>query len=404
MRPNTSSEKKIKVTMLGEFSITINGHQLTNLKGRTKRVWMLIEYLIANRHKDISIEALTDVLWEEDECGDPLNALKNLVYRARELLKDLAQNPNEQYIEYIRNTYAWNNSYLCTVDTEQLVDFWKQGGDASQSDETRIQAYKSAIELYRGEFLPKSLYSRWVISQGTYYTNVYNECIIKSCGLLIEHHRFDEVITICESALSFTPLEESIHKLLLFAYISIGNRNKALDHYNYAIDLFYKELGVNISDSLRPLYKELINSINQVEMDLSVIKNDLKEAVAESGAYYCDYDVFKSIYRIQARSVIRSGQSIFIVLLTVSDLNGETPSQEVAKLAADRLKSAIMESLRKGDTVASYSATQFIVMLPLISYENTEIVTGRILQKFHFRYRKDDVKVSTRINALDSTE
>lgn len=404
MRPSSSSESKIKVTMFGEFSITINGHQLTNLKGRTKRVWMLIEYLIANRRNDISVETLTEVLWEEDECGDPLNALKNLIYRARELLKDLSQNPHEQYIEYIRNTYAWNNSYSCTVDTEQFVAFWKQGGDASQSGENRIEAYKSAIALYRGEFLPKSVYSRWVISQGTYYANVYSECNLKLCGLLIELRRFDEVVTVCEGALLLTPLEEPIHKLLLFAYISTGKRNKALDHYNYAVDLFYRELGVNISDSLRPLYKELINSINQVEMDLNVIKSDLKEAVAESGAYYCDYDVFKSIYRMQARSVARTGQSIFIVLFTVSDVNGEMPSQEVAKLAASRLKTAIMESLRKGDTVASYSSTQYVLMLPLINYENTEIVTGRILQKFHFLYRKDDVKISTRINVLDPTE
>ncbi len=63
-----------------------------------------------------------------------------------------------------------------------------------------------------------------------------------------------------------------------------------------------------------------------------------------------------------------------------------------------------MDSLRKGDTVASYSATQFIVMLPLISYENAEMVVDRILQKFRFRYRRDNVKISTRINALDSAE
>ncbi len=404
MRSGANMQEKIEVNMLGEFSITINGHQLTNLKGRTKRVWMLIEYLLANRHKDISIETLTEVLWEEDECSDPLNALKNLIYRARELLKGISQNENAQYIQYIRNTYAWNNYYPCTIDTEQLVDFWKQGCDTAKSDEDRIEAFKKAIALYCGEFLPKSSYSRWVVSQGAYYAAVYNECVLKSCTLLIDLQRYDEVISICETALSLTPLEESIHKVLLFAYITTGQRNKALDHYNYAIDLFYKELGVNIADSMRPLYKELINNINQVEMDLTVIKNDLKEAANTSGAYYCDYDVFKSIYRIQARSVMRTGQSIFIVLFTLSDSNGEIPDYEVAILAADRLKSAIMDSLRKGDAVASYSSTQFIVMLPLISYENAEMVTNRILQKFHFRYRKDDVKVTTRINALDSAE
>lgn len=390
--------------MLGEFSITINGHQLTNLKGRTKRVWMLIEYLLANRKKDISLDNIVDILWEEDECGDPLNALKNLVYRARALLKEISGDERSEFIKFERNTYAWNNSYDCVIDTEQFLDCWKRGTDAGNPDDLRIESLKKAIALYRGEFLPKSSYSSWVISLSAYYATIYNECVMKVCGLLIDRQRFDEVIGICESALNYAPLEESVHKMLLFAYISIGQRNRALEHYNQVIDLFYRELGVDISDSLRPIYKQLINSINHVEIDLSVIKNDLKEAAAAEGAYYCDYDVFKSIYRVQARTILRTGQSIFMVLVTLTDLNGGIPQPEITKVAVSRLKDAILRSLRKGDVVASYSATQFIVMLPLITYENAEQVVARIVQKFHFEYRKDNVLLSTRINPVDSVE
>ncbi|MCY1714661.1 BTAD domain-containing putative transcriptional regulator [Caproiciproducens galactitolivorans] len=404
MQPDTFSQQRIEVNMLGEFSITINGHQLTNLKGRTKRVWMLIEYLLANRHKDISTDKLIEILWPEDECKDPLNALKNLVYRARELLKELSRNSRAEYIQYIRNTYSWNNSYPCLIDTEQLVEFMKQGADEAKDIQSRILAYKNALALYRGEFLPKSAYSNWVISMSAYYANLYNECVLRTCRLLIDERRFEEVIEICETALTHAPLEESIHKMLLYGYLSTGRRNQALDHYNYVIDLFYKELGVDISESMRSLYKQLINSINNIELDLSVIKNDLKEAAEINGAYYCDYEAFKSVYRIQARTVARTGNSVYIVLFTLNDLEGGVPKPRIAKLAAERLKMTIMESLRKGDVVAAYSNTQFIVMLPLINYENAEIVTDRILQRFRFRYRRENIKITTRINALDSQQ
>ncbi|TQI67651.1 BTAD domain-containing putative transcriptional regulator [Clostridium sp. KNHs216] len=404
MRPDVVAQEQIQIKMLGEFSITINGNQLTNLKGRTKRVWMLIQYLIANRHKENSTEKLVEVLWPDNQCNDPLNALKNLVYRARELLKGLTGNDKAEYIQYIHNTYSWNNSYSCLIDTEQFTEFYRRGSDVSKTQEERVEAFKDALQLYCGEFLPKSAYSNWVISASAYYANLYNQCVLRCCGLLIDLRRFDEVTQICENALIYSPLEESVHKMLLFGYLSTGQRNKALDHYNHVIDLFYRELGVDISESMRALYKQLVNSINNVEMDLGVIKNDLKEASAVEGAYYCDYDIFKSIYRIQARSVARTGSSVFIVLFTISGLDGELPKPRVAKLASERLKATIMDSLRKGDTVASYSATQFIVMLPLISYENAEMVVDRILQKFRFRYRRDNVKISTRINALDSAE
>ncbi len=404
MQQNSTTDIKVEVTMLGEFSITVNGIQLTNLKGRTKRVWMLIEYLIANRKKDISLNQLVEVLWEEDECGDPLNALKNLIYRARSLLREIAHTGNAEFIKFERNTYAWNNEFDCTVDTEQMEEYRKQASDRSKSDEERIDLFKKALALYKGEFLPKTSYSTWVISAAAYYSTLYSECVMKVCSLLIEQQRFDETIEICESALVHAPFEEPIHKMLLYAFISTGQRNRALDHYNHVIDLFYRELGVDITDSMRPLYKQLINSIDHIEIDLSVIKNDLKEAAAANGAFFCDYDVFKSLYRVQARTILRTGQSIFIVLFTLTDQEGGIPEPEVTSLAVARLKDAILTSLRKGDAVASYSATQFIVMLPLISYENAQSVADRVLQKFRFEYRKGNVKITTRINAVDSVE
>ena len=45
------------------------------------------------------------------------------------------------------------------------------------------------------------------------------------------------------------------------------------------------------------------SNVNSVEMDLNVIKSDLKEAVKTKGAFWCDYTIFKNIYRIHARSI-----------------------------------------------------------------------------------------------------
>lgn len=396
--------ERIEVNMLGEFSITMNGNTITNLKGRTKRVWMLIEYLLANRHKDISLDKLVEVLWEEDTCNDPLNALKNLVYRARAILKELSGSTRAEYIQFTRNTYAWNNSYSCTIDTEEMEAAWRAGGDATREDEERIDNYLRAIRLYRGEFLPKSCYSNWVITAAAYYASIYNECVLRVSDLLCDRRRYEDVIHICENALTHSPLEESIHKVLLYAYISSGQRNRAMEHYNYATNLFYRELGVDISESMRSLYRQLNNSINNIELDLGVIKNDLREACGIKGAFLCDYDVFKHIYRIQARSIMRTGQTIFVALLTISDRNGNLPEPDVLKISVERLRNAILNSLRKGDVVTTYSASQYIIMLPLVSYENAENIVDRIVRRFRFEYRKDNVRVTTKISMLDSVD
>ena len=394
----------IEIQMLGEFAITINGNTITNLKGRTKLVWMLIEYLIANRHSDISIEKLIDVLWGEDECGDPVNALKNLVYRARTLLKDLCGDSSPEFIRFMRGTYSWNNSYPCTVDTEQMEELYNKVSQDELEPEEQIRIYKEILALYKGEFLPKSTYSSWVVSMGVRYTTMFTDSVLRVSDLLLDRNRYEEAVAILENALKFSPLEEAVHKALLYAYASMGHRNKALEHYNYVTNLFYREMGVDISTSMENLYQTLITNVNSVEMDLNVIKSDLKEAVKAKGAFWCDYNIFKNIYRIHARSIQRTGQSIFLVLLTVTDNEGNILSNDTGKVPVERLKNAILTSLRQGDTVAAYSTSQFIIMLPLITYENAEMVVDRILQKFRFDYRRGNVRISTRISPLDAAE
>lgn len=398
----TAAEKPvIEVHMLGEFSITINGNTITNLKGRTKRVWMLIEYLIAHRHMEVSLEKLMEILWEEDECGDPMNSLKNLIYRARTLLRDLYGSEEAEFIRFSRGIYFWNNEYPCTVDTEELEKAWKTACRRELSSEEQIAGYKRVIELYRGEFLPKSAYRSWVVSMGVRYTTLFTESVLRVSDLLTERNRHQEVIEICEKALNFVPLEESIHKTLLYAYASAGQRSKALEHYNYATNLFYREMGVDLSGTLQALYQQLVQNVNSVEMDLNVIKEDLREAAETQGAFWCDYNVFKNIYRIQARSISRTHQSIFVVLLTITDREGGLLEGEVAKVAVERFKNAILSSLRLGDAVSLYSNSQFIVMLPTITYENVEMVVNRILQKFRFDYRRNNVRISSRISPLE---
>lgn len=88
----------------------------------------------------------------------------------------------------------------------------------------------------------------------------------------------------------------------------------------------------------------------------------------------------------------------------MTDNEGNILSNDTGKVPVERLKNAILTSLRQGDTVAAYSTSQFIIMLPLITYENAEMVVDRILQKFRFDYRRGNVRISTRISPLDAAE
>ncbi len=395
------NSKDIQVTFLGDFSIKIEGKLLLNQKERSKRVLMLIEYLLTNRQRTIPINKLATTFWEESEYNPP-NALKNLVYRARELLKELSGNQHVEYIQFTQGTYRWNEGLGCSVDTEQFISLWKLGSDISKSKMERLESLENALKLYRGNFLATSPSASWILELSEYYSTICIDCALEACNLLIEMNCYSKVISICETVLQHMPLKEEVHKLLLKAYITTGQLNKAFDHYNRFVNLIRGELGADAANSIHLFYNGLLNNTDISEPDLSVIKNDFMESEKIAGAFYCDYDIFKAIYHIVARSIKRTGKTIFLILFTLSDLNNKIPSVELLEHSMEQLLSVIMSSLRKGDVVTAYSATQLVVMLSLDSYENAEKVVNRVLQEFKSGYQRDGVKIDTKINAIDS--
>ena len=65
-----------EIQLLGGFKINYHGNEITDASVRTKKAWMLIQYLIANRKNAISIDHLVADIWGQEESRDPLNVLK----------------------------------------------------------------------------------------------------------------------------------------------------------------------------------------------------------------------------------------------------------------------------------------------------------------------------------------
>ena len=65
----------IFVQMLGEFSITPNEKTITDSANRSKKVWLLLAYMIYCRSHSITPSDLINLLWSEEESStNPLNA------------------------------------------------------------------------------------------------------------------------------------------------------------------------------------------------------------------------------------------------------------------------------------------------------------------------------------------
>ena len=72
--------------------------------------------------------------------------------------------------------------------------------------------------------------------------------------------------------------------------------------------------------------------------DLDVIQENLGTGSAGEGhgAYQCEYAVFKRLVQLERRGVERSGDSVYLCLLTVGDRKGRTLKPEIQTRAMER--------------------------------------------------------------------
>lgn len=387
------------VNTLGEFSITIDGKTVDDRNHQSKKAWILLEYLLTFRNREISPEELIELIWKDEDLSNPSGALKTLMFRARKLLTDLDY-PPQMLILQQRGSYSWNRDLNTIVDADTFEALVNKGIGNEGTPEERLDACLQALDIYKGDFLPKSSYESWVIPVSTYYHSLYQKTAHTAIRFLMEAEDYIKVVDICQKATNIEPYDEDLHYHLIYAMFKGGQQQAALEHYNHTIDMLYSEFAITPSEHLKSLYKIIRDTKHGVVTDLSVLQAALMEETRKSGAFFCEYSVFKDIYQLESRSIERTGDSIYLCLLTLSDLKGNLLSQPFLNKGMDLLRDSIRSSLRRGDVFCRYSVSQFMLLLPTATYENGEMVLKRITQNFHRTYTRRDMIVNYSLQAV----
>lgn len=371
----------LQVNLFGEFSLTYNGMSIDDSGSRSKKLWMLLEYLLVFRGREVTQNEIIELLWPDEDVSNPANTLKVLIHRIRQTLDQLGLDGKSLIVSH-RGTYSWqNNGVELVVDTDLFEKLYRKA-EAEKDPEQRLTHLLRAIDVYKGDFLPKMSYEVWVVPICTYYHGLYIKLVKDAIVILNERKRFDDIIRICHNAVVVDPYDESLHISLIEALADSSRYREALSHYESATKMFYSQFGITPSQEFMAVYKRVIKMTNDVETDLTIIKGGLQEVQDARGAFYCEYEIFKEIYQLEARAQMRSGQTVFLCLLTITDANGERLKQKTLSPAMDKLMNAIGTSLRHGDVYTRFSISQYLVMLPCVTLENGEMVMERIIRRF----------------------
>lgn len=394
----------IYVSMLGEFSIQRAGKRIDDSTNRMRKVWLLLAYLIYTRKNRLTQEQLLSLIQgsSSSESEDPAGRLKALLYRVRTMLAPLGPRAGHDLILNKSGTYSWNTDIPLHLDVEEFDRLYTSA--VLHSEDDRLMLLMEALSLYRGDFLPKLSMEAWVMPIAAYYHQRYLEAADLALAILCQRQRWQEALALCGNALKIEPYSEELHQYQMRCQIALNDRSGAIATYESMSELLFDTFGVMPSDESRSLYREASRESNdQHTVPTETVRESLQEPGNAKGAVFCEYDFFKLLYQVQARSIIRSGDVIHIALLSVHSADGQALPRRSLDRAMENLQSLVVNSLRQGDVVTRCSASQLIVMLPQANYENSRLVCQRIIKAFSRQYPHSPAEIRFSVHPLEPT-
>lgn len=395
-------DKALQITMLGSFTITGNGKAVDDSSNRMRKVWLLLAYLIWSRNSPVTQDSYLSLLQGSgtSESEDPASRMKALFYRARAMLNDLWPNAGHELILHRNRTYSWNTQIPLTLDVEE---FDRLCAEASKCDarEDALSLYLQALELYRGDFLPRLSMELWVMPIAAYYHNLYLKAVEQAVSFLEEKQDWSAIARITKRALKIEPYSEQLYQHLMRSMLALGDRTGVQTVYEEMSELLFENFGVMPSDESRRLYRKAGMQTNDQTVPIGILRDQLKEPDAAKGAVFCEYDFFRLLYQVQARALLRSGDVVHIALLSLHGQNREELSRRSLDRAMDNLKSVTVGNLRQGDVVSRCSVSQLIAMLPQANYENSCAVCQRIVKAFFRQFPHAPVDIRFSVQPLE---
>lgn len=395
---------QIRVQTFGDFGIFYQGVKISAPIERAKKLMDLAEYLVMHHDRAVPKSELYEVLWPNEESGNPGNALKTLIHRFRTLLVQGGAPEDLEFIVVRQGTCQWNTALDYAADTAVFDRLYAQAVTPREGvgRSEQIDVLRRVVALYRGRFLNET--ELWMVASSTYYHSCFLRMVYQLCTLLREDGAAEEVVEVCRTALCIDALDETIHRALILALVATGRTQEAASHYNHITELYYSRLGVQVSEELRALYRDIAAAEQTINLDVDTVCGKLEEHDMTGGAFVCEYSIFRDLYRIEARCLSRYGGRVFLALVTVTDAYLQMPPLPTLTRAMEQLLEVIRGTLRKGDVMSRYSPAQYVILLPTVTYETGEKVLERIRRTFRRQHPKSPVVLTCKLRPLRPPE
>jgi YVTN family beta-propeller protein len=248
----------VKVFLAGRVGVQTDAVVLDEARFPGRQGRLLFAYLLVEQGRPVPHDELAEALWGPSPPATWDKALRVLVSKLRELLRQLG----------VDGASALTGAFGC-YRLELPEDTWVDvivAADAAEEAEAALAAGEPgrakaaatlSASLLRQPFLPGDD-GAWVEAKRRELGDLHGRALTALAEACLRSDEGLEAVTWAEQAVELAPFRESGYRQLMEAHVSAGNRAEALRVYERCRRLLADELGAYPSPETESIYRGLL--------------------------------------------------------------------------------------------------------------------------------------------------
>lgn len=239
------TEVGLEIRCMGTFEGYIAGDKIASKSWSRDKTLQLFQFFITARHRRaLHKEQIISRLWEDaDEAGGARDFKVALHGISKAIEPERKSRTQSKYIIRQGLSYQLNMDAIW-IDADVIDRFITIGNATLNSDPvTAARAFREAINLHHGVYLPNRLYEDWS-SEERERLNVSILGAYISLAQLVLDDNPAESIQLCQEALILDKAWEDAYRIQMLAYMIKGNRPQAIKTFNKCREVLLEEYDI----------------------------------------------------------------------------------------------------------------------------------------------------------------
>ena len=240
---------KIIINTFGIIEVIVNNHiiSISDWKTQTSRDLLLLFLAFP---EGLTKEEIGLIFWPDASHSELKLSFKNAIYRMRHAI-------GSDVVLFQDTYYLFNRSADYEYDVQNFISAIKTSTEETNIDK-KISAYKTALALYKGPYLP-AIDQSWVVTDRERYSGMYSKTAEEIAKLYLDRKEFEASLEISQKALELNPFDEPLHRICLQNYAALGNIPAVVQQFEKFRSILLNDIGAQPSGKTITLYESLIN-------------------------------------------------------------------------------------------------------------------------------------------------